>query len=130
MLETMVRMIHSICPRCGTPKRKPGKKCGHCGLDPDQVEEALVKSVYLSIERFEDGDDRQRYGEVLRDLSARMRAGESPEFDASVLDELRKQRRLVSSVPASAVWGAVFRLFLPVIVVVVALVIVIIVRRW
>lgn len=36
----------------------------------------------------------------------------------------------MSSVPASAVWGAVFRLFLPVIVVVVALAIIILVRRF
>jgi glycine betaine/proline transport system permease protein len=115
LVETLVRMTHSICPRCGTPKRRPWRACDTCGLDPAQDEEALVESVYLSIERFEDGDDRRRYGEVLRDLSARIRAGESPEFDAAVLDELRKQRRLVSSVPASAVWGAVFRLFLPVI---------------
>jgi len=122
-------MVNALCPRCGTPKKRPWKQCSSCGLDPAHDEDALVKSVYLSVERFEDGDDRRRYSKELDDLAVRIRAGESPAFDPAVLNRLRKQKQLVESVPASAVWGAVFRLFLPAIVVVVVLVIIIVMRR-
>lgn len=122
-------MAKAICPRCGTPKKRPWKKCSNCGLDPAHDEDALVKSVYLSVERFEDGGDRRRYSKELDDLTVRIRAGESPSFDPEVLNRLRKQKRLVESVPSSAVWGAVFRLFLPAIVVVVILVVIIVLRR-
>lgn len=122
-------MVNALCTRCGTPKKKPWKRCSSCGLDPTQDEDVLVKSVYLSVERFEDGDDRRRYAKELDDLAVRMRAGEKPDFEPAALEKLRKQKRLVESVPVSAVWGAVFRLFLPAIVVVIILVIIIIVRR-
>lgn len=119
----------ALCARCGSAKRRPWRKCGQCGLDPSDDEELLVQSVYLSVERFEDGGDRRRYGKELDDLTVRIRAGESPSFDPEVLNRLRKQKRLVESVPSSAVWGAVFRLFLPAIVVVVILVVIIVLRR-
>ena len=122
-------MVDSVCPRCGTSKKRPWKACSNSCLDPADDEEALVKSVYLSVERFEDGTERRRYRKELDEIARRMRAGESPEFDEAELKRLRKQKRLVESVPASAVWGAVFRFFLPVVVVVVILVIIIIVRR-
>ncbi len=114
---------------CGTPKKGPWKRCNSCGLDPTQDEDALVKSVYLSVERFDGGNDRRRYGRELGDLAVRMRAGERPDFEPAALEELRKQKRLVESVSASAAWGAVFRLFFPAIVVVIVLVIIIIVKR-
>lgn len=122
-------VTRALCPRCGAPKKRPWSSCDRCGLDPAEDEEALVRSVYLSIERFEDGDDRRHYRTELEELARRIRAGESPSYDEAVLEELRMQKRLVASVPASAVWGAVFRLFLPAIVVVAALVILILVRR-
>lgn len=122
-------MVNAVCPRCGTSKNRPWKKCSTCGLDPAQDEEWLVKSVYLSVERFEDGDDRRRYGIELEELAVRMRAGEKPDFDPAVLKKLRKQKRLVERVPASAAWGAVFRLFLPAIIVVIVLLIIIMAKR-
>jgi len=122
-------MVNALCTGCGTPKNKPWKRCRGCGLDPTQDEDVLVKSVYLSVERFQDGDDRRRYAKQLDELGVRMRAGEEPAFEPAALEKLRKQKRLVESVPNSAVWGAVFRLFLPAIVVMVVLVIIIIVRR-
>ena len=57
------------------------------------------------------------------ELSARIRAGENPAYDEAVLEGLSAQKRLAASVSAAAVWGAVYRLVLPVIVVVTALVI-------
>lgn len=120
----------ALCARCGSAKRRPWRKCGQCGLDPSDDEELLVQSVYLSVERFEDGDERRRYRKELGELAQRMRAGERPVFDEKVLARLRKQRQLVASVPFYAVLGAVFRLFLPVIVVVAILVAIILVRRW
>jgi hypothetical protein len=124
-----ILMAYALCPRCGTSKKRAWAMCRNCGLDPADDEEALVKSVYLSVGRFDDGDDRRRYREELDELGARIRAGESPAFDEAELERLRKQKRLVESVPASAVWGAVFRLFLPVIIVVAVLVIIVILRR-
>jgi hypothetical protein len=120
----------ALCARCGSAKRRPWRKCARCGLDPALDEELLVQSVYLSVERFEDGGERQRYRKELGELAQRMRAGERPAFDQRELARLRKQRRLVASVPFSAVLGALFRLFLPAIVVIAILVAIILVRRW
>ena len=122
-------MANALCPRCGTPKKQPWVKCKNCGLDPADDEEVLVKSVYFSVERFDDADDRQRYGKELDELGKRLRAGERPSFDDAELEQLRQQKRLVASVPYSAVWGAVFRLFLPAIIPLAVLTIIVIVRR-
>ena len=103
--------------------------CRNCGLDPADDEEALIKSVYLSVERLDDGDDLRRYRRELNELGERIRAGESPAFDEVELERLREQKRLVESVPSSAVWGAVFRLFLPAIIVMALLAIIVILRR-
>lgn len=124
-----VAMAVAICLRCGASKKRPWTACGSCGLDPADDREVLVKSVYLSVERFEDGTERRRYRKELDEIASRIRAGEAPELDEAELKRLRKQRRLVESVPASAILGALFRFFLPVIVVVVILVVIIIVRR-
>jgi uncharacterized membrane protein YvbJ len=66
-------MVNALCPRCGTPKKRPWKKCSNCGLDPANDEDALVKSVYLSVERFEDADDRRRHGKEMDELAIRFR---------------------------------------------------------
>lgn len=106
-------MVDAICLRCGSPKKQPWKRCGGCGYDPAQEEMSLVKSVYLSLGRFEDAADRAAYREELDDIGQRIRAGESVIFDEEVLQRLKAQKRLVESVPLSAVWFAVLRLFLP-----------------
>jgi hypothetical protein len=122
-------MVHALCPRCGASKKRPWRKCASCGLDPKADEDALVESVYLSVERFDEGDDRKRYAKELDELAVRMRAGERPAFDARAIARLRRQKRLVESVPYSAVWGAVFRLFFPAIVVLAVLATIVIVQR-
>lgn len=122
-------MANALCPRCGTAKKRPWEKCSHCALDPAGDEEALVESVYLSVERFEDGDDRKRYCKELDELAERIRAGERPAFDEAQIEQLRAQKRRMESVPYSAVWGAVFRLFLPAIIVMAVLASIAILRR-
>ena len=122
-------MASALCPRCGTTKKRPWEACKRCGLDPAADEDALLRSVYLSVERFDDGDERRRYRRELDALGERLRAGRSVAFDEAELGKLRERKRLVESVPAAAVWGAVFRLFLPVIVVVAILVAILLLRR-
>ncbi len=109
-------MTDAICIRCGSRKRAPWRRCRRCGLDPSGDPEALVRSVYLSTARFDAPDDRRAWGAALDAVGARIEAGTPPEFDAGELRRLRAQRDAVRRAPASAVWGAVFRLFLPALV--------------
>ena len=117
-------MIKAICISCGTRKSAPWKKCSHCGLDPSTDEMALVKSVYLSVGRFEDPDQQRRYSEELEHLGTSLRDGGVVEYDGGELHRLRKQKKALDGVPMSSVWGAVFRLFLPGIATVVLLLVV------
>jgi hypothetical protein len=72
-----------------------------------------VKSVYLSIGRFDDADDQARYATQLMDFSSTLRSGGSVEYVSSDLSRLSQQLTQVRSVHPSAAWGTVVRLFLP-----------------
>jgi hypothetical protein len=106
-------MSLSICIKCGTAKRIALRRCSACGFDPSKDEDSQVRSVYLSTGRYEDPADQEYYALQLPQLAASIRSGQPVEFEAAELDRLRDQKRLVESVPLRAVWGAVFRLFLP-----------------
>ncbi|HVR39062.1 MAG TPA: hypothetical protein VMU84_08190 [Thermoanaerobaculia bacterium] len=99
----------AICISCGTSKKRPWARCSRCGFDPSRDEMSLVKSVYLSTERYDDVDDQERYEGELRRLSGTIREG-SLEYDANELDRLRKQKRDVEDVRPLNV---LFRIFLP-----------------
>lgn len=106
-------MAEAICLRCGAAKSRPWQKCRRCGFSPEADQDCLVKSVYLSVARFDDSARAAEYEAVLDVVGKRIRAGHEPEFDLAELDRLAKQREVVESVPMSAVWGALFRFFLP-----------------
>ncbi len=91
------------------------EQCRLCGFDPSNSDDDEVKSVYLSVGRFacDDAEVQQAYREELQVIAGRIQSGKSVDYDAQELDRLRVQKEMVESVPAMAVWGAVFRLFLP-----------------
>ena len=109
--------IQAICIRCGERKRAAYQRCGHCEFDPSQNGDDLVKSVYLSLDRYEGDDDRRRYeGELVLMGRALREGGELIDYEPAELSRLRAQKQLVDSIPPRAVWDAVFRLFLPAVI--------------
>jgi hypothetical protein len=111
----MARMAEAICLQCGNKKSIPWKKCRQCRYDPrhDADPDALVKSVYLSVGRYDDQVEQVRYRSELDDISIKIERGEQLFFSEVELVRLRKQKVLVESIPDSAVLGALIRLFLP-----------------
>jgi hypothetical protein len=111
----MSLMPRAICMRCGSAKDVPFAYCQTCGFEP-RDDADLAKSVYLSLGRFEDAEERSRYAAQLTDASATLRAGTAMQYVPAELERLTEQLRLVRSVPPSAAWGAVGRLFFPALV--------------
>ena len=114
--------MNAVCIRCGAAKEVPWDVCAECSFEPKDSEE-LVRSVYLSTGRYDDNADKELYRRSLTDVSHQIRRGVEADYDEAELARLREQRRLVNSVPMRAVWGAVFRLFLPALLVIVVLLI-------
>ena len=107
-------MAEAICLRCGNRKKAPWERCKRCGYDPTaNDEESLVKSVYLSVGRFADLTDKERYRKELDQIAGDIERGDHPVFIESELVRLRAQRITTERIPSSAAWGAVLRLFLP-----------------
>jgi hypothetical protein len=82
-------------------------------LDPAADEETLIKSVYLSVGRFAEPADKERYRVELDGLGTEIKRGVEPAFVETELARLARQRNDVGAVRPLAAWGAVFRLFLP-----------------
>lgn len=106
-------MAKALCVNCGHVKAKPYVKCGHCGFDPTQSEEALVRSVYLSTGRYQEPHDAEEYASELDRIGEGIRRGESVEYDAHELERLRLQKRMVSHVTFRPLCGVLLRFFLP-----------------
>lgn len=81
-------MAKAVCVRCGLAKRRVLSTCRNCGFSPQIDSVALAKSIILSIERFEDGGDRQRYATELDGIGERLRAGGAVEYDPKEVDDL------------------------------------------
>ncbi len=103
----------AICLECGSAKNAPWKTCEDCGLNPNNDPDALVRSVYLSVGRFDSSDDRKAYEDELAVFAACLRRGEEVTFDANEVARLREQRAEVESVSTSDLIGTLFRFFLP-----------------
>ena len=101
----------AICIHCGAKKKEPWYKCRNCGYTPTGKD--LIKSVYCSTRRYQDHDAQKEYELELERISAERRTGKAIGYDDRELDRLERQQKDVDEVPASAVWGTVFRLFLP-----------------
>ena len=87
-------MARAVCIRCGTVKKEPSAVCAVCNLDPHTSDGDLVKSVYLSTDRFDESEDQERYGLELEQLAASLRSGTPIVYVQSELDRLDEQRRL------------------------------------
>ncbi len=129
-------MPSAICISCGARKRTAYQRCRRCGFDPTKDDTSLVKSVYLSTGRYYSGSETEgeaaeqaRYSTELDHIAELLESGHEIEYDADELARLREQLRLVRSVPRIAVWGAVFRLFLPAFVLGAILLVLVVVLR-
>jgi hypothetical protein len=111
----------AVCLKCGEWKKAPYSKCPSCGLKPQPGSDDEIKSVYLSLGRFEDADDRKNYGDELEELATRIKTHASIDFDAADLRRLEEQRGLVRSTSPKQAWLAIFRFFLPAILFLLAL---------
>jgi len=119
----------SICINCGEKKPAPWKSCKACGHDPRIQEEDLVKSVYLSTGRFEDGNEKADYVSVLQALAQTLKEGKQVTYDQDDMDRLSRQRAAIEDVDSKTVWGAVFRFFLPALVLIAVLVLLLVVLK-
>jgi hypothetical protein len=106
-------MAQAICLRCGKQKQAPWEKCNRCGYDPSGDEEALIRSVYLSVGRFTEPERKATYRTELDRMGLALERGEQVIFPDAELTRLRAKKKSFNSIPRSAVWGAVLRLFLP-----------------
>jgi hypothetical protein len=109
-------MKKAICIACGSRKRAPYAPCCRCGFDPGVDDESLVRSVYLSTSRYplpEQKEERQQYAKQLDMYAEMIRRRQQIVFEEAELARLAANLVLMRSVPRAAVWGAVFRLFLP-----------------
>lgn len=103
-------MARAVCLKCGTTKATAWERCRNCGFDPTRAEDALVKSVYLSVGRYEAEEEQDTYEKQLDVMAAAIRSGEGVRYDVSELQRLRNQKRAVE---AAEPWTIVWRLFLP-----------------
>lgn len=122
--------ISAVCIKCGAFKEFPWELCDQCGLNPEQDEQSLVKSVYLSVGRYEEEDDRKRYSDELREIANRIRSGESIEYPPSELICLLEQKKLVDAVTGWHLVKYLMWFFLPGILFVAALFLMGYVLQW
>ncbi|HVU01153.1 MAG TPA: hypothetical protein VHE30_05350 [Polyangiaceae bacterium] len=105
-------MANAICIQCGSRKRAASHRCRNCGFQPGD-DEALLRSVYLSIGRYEEPDAQERYAHELDEVGQQVRSGAPPEFDSTELNRLREQLRAVRSISWFAVLNTLLRIFFP-----------------
>lgn len=114
-------MAKAICVNCGAKKSAPWKPCKACGLDPQGDEELLLRSVYLSLGRFEDETDQERYGQELDKIGRAIAGGEAFLFEPGELTRLRSQLRAFQQIPLSAVLWTLFLWALPGLLIIIGL---------
>lgn len=114
-------MIRAICVRCGAAKPHATKTCKRCNVDPTVDDALLVRSVYLSLARFESPDDHPDYESELAELARNIEAGSEIDFDERELTRLREQLLAVKQVSWPDVLRALVRIFLPAFVVLAAI---------
>ena len=83
---------------------QPWVKCRSCKFDPKDNEDDLVKSVYLSTNRFRDSEAQLEYEKDLTITSEKIREGDMPIFDDQEIKRLCAQLVSIREVSASSVW--------------------------
>lgn len=81
----IARMGQSICIQCGDEKDAPWKICKTCSFDPRSTSEHLVKSVYLSVGRFDDVEMQLAYKQDLKRFALLIKSGNAVDFDTDEL---------------------------------------------
>lgn len=122
--------VRAFCIQCGGEKAAPWQRCRVCGFDPTVDEMSLAKSVYLSSGRYDTAEQAREHDGELDELARRIRSGDQIDYDPDDLERLAKQRQMVESIPARAVWGAVVRFFLPGVALIVGLLLLYVFLRW
>jgi hypothetical protein len=115
------KKVRAVCIACGANKEDAWEPCDQCGLNPESDEGSLIKSVYLSVGRYEDEDDRERYATELLEIANRIRKGDVIEYLPTELARLSEQKKFVDSVTGWHLVLYLLRVFLPGILIVVML---------
>lgn len=105
-------MPEAICLRCGFEKDAAWARCSRCSFDPTTKSDDLVKSVYLSVGRFDADDEKKLYRKALTDMSRDIEDGKSIRYDKTEILRLTKQKSMMEKIPWFAPWIAVGELFL------------------
>ena len=105
--------VKAICIRCGQAKDFPWRPCSACGLDPQGDEATMVKSVYLSIGRFENEAEQRAWELELAILAEQIRRGGGVEFDKQELTRLLAQKHAVGSISRWHLIIYLGRVFMP-----------------
>jgi len=116
----------AICLECGRWKSAPFAGCSACGFVPKPGSDDELKSVYLSLGRYDNGGEREKYRAQLCEMAGTIASGGSISFDAKEIARLSEQRNQFRSASTSAAWLAVMRFFLPAVLFLGALVLLII----
>jgi hypothetical protein len=98
---------------CGSPKRFITNPCPTCGFSPLGDPAAVAKSVYLSVNRFDDFDEQTRWSGELEAIGQQIGRHQSFEFDPAELARMSERVEAFQSVSRGQVYGALFRCFLP-----------------
>ncbi len=106
-------MAESICIKCGSEKTAPWRKCRSCAFQPVEGSAELAKSVYLSLGRYEEGEERREYAIQLNALADTIRSGKALEYDETELLRLQRQEKVVRAIGHGDIGRALFRVLLP-----------------
>lgn len=104
--------VYAICLRCGETKDVPYEQCGRCGYQPTN-DDSLVKSVYLSLGRYDTPAEQSKYEHELKQLAKQIREGHEIAFDSEDVIRLQKQKVEVESVSDLGVFRYLTRVFFP-----------------
>jgi hypothetical protein len=115
-----VMIEHAICIACGEEKAHPFDPCGACKLTPAPGEQQ-IKSLYLSEYRYSDGEQMEKWLDELESIAAQLQRSQSFDYDPSELKRMAAVDARIRAIPPSAAWGALFRFFLPAIILLAAL---------
>ena len=107
-----VNNVYAVCLRCGTTKKVPYAQCDDCGFQPTD-DDSLIKSVYLSLGRYDTPADQSKYDYELKRLASELSSGQEIEFDGEDLARLRRQKIEVDSVDDGSVLRYLLRVFFP-----------------
>ncbi len=102
-----------ICMKCGGEKTNPWQECVQCKFCPAPMSDDLVKSVYLSVGRFETFEEREKYKGDLKELGGQLSRGQSILFDEAEIDRLTEQMKLVEQTKVHDLVVVILKLLVP-----------------